>query len=41
MSSYQHKSGAKKRRDKQQRVIEEKKGSRSLFDVGVFIDNEL
>ena len=34
MSSYQHKSGAIKRREKQQRVNAEKKGSRTLFDVG-------
>lgn len=39
MSSYQHKSGAIKRREKQQRVNAEKKGSRTLFDVGAFKDN--
>ena len=41
MSSYQHKSGAIKRREKQRRVNAEKKGSRTLFDVGAraFKDN--
>ena len=36
MSSYKHKSGAQKRQERQQRVNEEHKGSRRLFDVGVF-----
>lgn len=39
MSSYKHKSGAQKRRERQERVDEEKKGSRTLFDVGVFETN--
>ena len=39
MSSYKHKSGAQKRRERQRRVNEESKGSRTLFDVGVFEAN--
>ena len=35
MSSYQHKSGAQKRREKEQRDKEAKKGALTLFDVGV------
>ena len=36
MSSYQRKS---ERREKQQRANDEKRGSRTLFDVGAFKDN--
>ena len=39
MSSYQHKFGAHKKREKQQCANEEKRGSRTLFDVGAFKDN--
>ena len=39
MSSYKHKSGAQKRRERQRRVNEQNKGSRTLFDVGVFEAN--
>ncbi len=35
MSSYQHKSGAQKRREKEQRDKEVKKGALTLSDVGV------
>ena len=38
MSLYHHKSGAIKRLERRQRVYEEKKGSRSLFDVDLFED---